>query len=53
MYKVDEAYAPKSEAGIRWDDPDLAIEWMAENPILSVKDNKLDSLSQFDSPFEF
>ncbi|WP_031482077.1 dTDP-4-dehydrorhamnose 3,5-epimerase [Maridesulfovibrio frigidus] len=53
MYKVDAGYAPRSEAGIRWDDPDLAIEWKAKNPVLSEKDNKLKSLSQFDSPFEF
>ncbi|OEU70848.1 MAG: dTDP-4-dehydrorhamnose 3,5-epimerase [Desulfovibrio sp. S3730MH75] len=53
MYKVDAGYAPGSEAGIRWDDPDLGIEWKAENPVLSEKDNKLKSLSQFDSPFEF
>lgn len=26
-YKVDNVYAPQSEASIRFDDPDLAIEW--------------------------
>lgn len=26
-YKVDNAYAPQQEASIRYDDPDIAIEW--------------------------
>ena len=26
-YKVDNAYAPQAEAGIRWNDPVLGIEW--------------------------
>jgi len=26
-YKVDNVYAPQSEASIRWDDPELAIAW--------------------------
>ena len=30
-YLVSAAYAPKSEAGLRWDDPKLAIDW----PILA------------------
>lgn len=26
-YKVDNPYAPQAEAGIRWNDPKIAIEW--------------------------
>ena len=26
-YKVDNAYAPQAEAGIRWDDPAIGIKW--------------------------
>jgi dTDP-4-dehydrorhamnose 3,5-epimerase len=26
-YKVDNVYAPQAEAGIRWNDPELGIEW--------------------------
>lgn len=32
-YKVDNPYAPQCDAGIRWNDPDLGIEW----PIDPVK----------------
>lgn len=26
-YKVDNVYAPQADAGIRWNDPDLGIDW--------------------------
>lgn len=26
-YKVDNVYAPQADAGIRWNDPDVCIEW--------------------------
>ena len=39
-YKVSGKYAPDCERAIRWDDPDLAIEWQlpAGGPTLSGKD---------------
>lgn len=29
-YKVDNVYAPQAEAGIRWNDPELGIQWPIE-----------------------
>ncbi|MGC9324401.1 MAG: dTDP-4-dehydrorhamnose 3,5-epimerase [Desulfomonilia bacterium] len=40
-YKVDSHYAPHADSGIRWDDPELAIPWPAEKPIVSDKDRTL------------
>lgn len=41
-YKVDNAYAPKSEASVRFDDPDLGIEWPIDpkDVLTSEKDLK-------------
>lgn len=44
VYKVDAAHNPKSEAGIRWDDPALDILWPVKDPILSQKDLNLPTL---------
>ena len=41
QYKVDAPYNPQAESGIRFDDPDLSIDWQVDNPILSEKDQKL------------
>lgn len=38
MYKCTDLYVPGDEYGVLWSDPDLAIEWPFENPILSKKD---------------
>lgn len=41
LYKCTNEYDPQSDAGIRWDDPDIAIPWPVQNPILSLKDQSL------------
>jgi dTDP-4-dehydrorhamnose 3,5-epimerase len=41
FYKVDCPYAPQAEGGVRYDDPDLAIDWPTASPILSDKDRAL------------
>ncbi len=45
LYKSDNYYAPEAEGGIRWNDPDIGVEWGLENPILSEKD-KINTLLQ-------
>lgn len=49
LYKVDQVYTPAADAGIRWDDPSLAIPWPVDKPVLSVKDGLLPTLSMFAS----
>ncbi|WP_058301435.1 dTDP-4-dehydrorhamnose 3,5-epimerase [Gorillibacterium timonense] len=39
QYKCDELYAPECDGGIRWNDPDIGIEWpLHVTPVLSAKD---------------
>jgi dTDP-4-dehydrorhamnose 3,5-epimerase len=40
LYKTTDYYAPECERCIRWDDPDIAIEWPCVNPQISAKDHK-------------
>lgn len=43
-YKCTDYYDPADEGGIIWNDPDIAIEWPIEQPILSDKDRRLPRL---------
>ena len=46
FYKVDGLYAPQTEGGVLWNDPDLGIDWgvSAEDAVLSDKDKVLPRL---------
>jgi len=37
-YKCTDYYHPEDEGCIRWNDPDIAIDWRLDNPTLSPKD---------------
>ncbi len=55
VYKVDGYYTPHSEAGLRFDDPDLAIDWpvTSADALLSAKDASLPAFRDFHSPFVY
>lgn len=38
VYKCTDYYAPDDEQGIRWDDPDIGIDWPGGGFIISEKD---------------
>ena len=39
-YKCTSDYQPQQDVGIRWNDPDIGIDWPIDNPLLSEKDAK-------------
>ncbi|MGX7108528.1 dTDP-4-dehydrorhamnose reductase [Facklamia miroungae] len=51
QYKVDEYYAPEYDRSIRFDDPDISINWGIKEPILSKKDLKAPLLKDSDANF--
>ena len=55
QYKCDEYYAPQCEGAIRWDDPDLGIDWKipAEDAILSDKDSGHPGFRELGDVFTF
>ena len=54
VYKCSDYYAPETEGSLRWDDPDIGIEWpLTGDPVLSEKDAIAPFLADFESPFTF
>ena len=49
QYKCDEYYAPESEGGIAWNDPDLDIDWQIpkDKMIISPKDQNHPTLKEY------
>lgn len=46
IYKCTDLYDPADEFGIAWNDPEIAIRWPVENPIISEKDSRAPRISE-------
>jgi dTDP-4-dehydrorhamnose 3,5-epimerase len=53
LYKCDDYYAPDCDGAVRFDDPDLGIDWGVDlsAATLSAKDAAAPGFAGFDSPF--
>lgn len=54
IYKTTEEYAPECDRGIKWDDPDIGINWnLSGEPIVSQKDANQPSLKDAEINFVY
>lgn len=54
IYKCTDYYAPAADGAIRYDDPDIGIDWgLSGPPVLSDKDKAAPLLRDFVTPFVF
>jgi len=55
IYKVTTYYAPASETGIAWDDPDLGVDWRLTGAdlVMSEKDRHNPRLAEIITPFDY
>jgi dTDP-4-dehydrorhamnose 3,5-epimerase len=53
QYKVDEYYAPEYDRSIKYDDPEINIDWEIKEPILSEKDKNAPLLKNSDCNFKY
>jgi len=47
-YKLTSVYDPATEAGIKWDDPDVGVDWPIADPKLSERDMNAPALSEIE-----
>lgn len=52
-YKVDNLYSKECDRSIRFDDPDIGVDWGIADPILSQKDLEAPNLKNSDCNFEY
>ena len=52
-YKATEEYSPAHEAGVIWNDPDLAIPWPISAGVLSPRDREWPTLASSETGFTY
>lgn len=50
-YKVTAEYDPELDRGVLWNDPAIRVDWPAEAPVVSAKDQRQPTLDECESPF--
>ena len=53
QYKCSDTYAPDCDGAVRWDDPQIGIDWGVTAPVLSDKDTKAPLLADAPRPFRW
>lgn len=53
QYKCSDVYAPDCDGAVRWDDPQIGIDWGVTVPVLSDKDAKAPLLADAPRPFRW
>jgi dTDP-4-dehydrorhamnose 3,5-epimerase len=51
IYKTGTVYDPALEDEIKWNDPDIGVQWPFENPVLSARDQKAKSFQKYLNAF--
>lgn len=52
-YLVSSHFNPATEAGIRWDDPAIGVEWPVTDPLLSDRDREAPLLAEIEADLPF
>jgi dTDP-4-dehydrorhamnose 3,5-epimerase len=52
-YKLSSYFDSETEAGLRWDDPDIGVEWPVQHPQLSDRDRLAPTLAEIENDLPF
>ncbi len=53
LYRADNFYAPEADRNVRWNDPEIGVDWGVADPILSEKDSNAPLLKDSDIDFVY